>query len=581
MRSSKVSTRLILVLTTTILAAAGCVNPTPNPDPTPVPTPKPAVLTVSGNTTLGGTTIGQSQSSIYTVTNTGAGDATLDPGATINFGVLAPYTVTGGTCQTTSVIQANSKNSCTIIVQFTPTVQTLAFQDVTLNYTDPTQDASQDAPLTFKFTLNGFGVLDCTNFPQPQCPKLSASLALSDGPTFDYQTVTIGTLADHTFTVTNSGAASATLGDMSTAGLKLAGPFSVVGGTCTTGASISAINGNCTVTVRYIPTATSLATATMDVSYSSPAGSADATRPIQGTGLLDCTNYPQAQCPPPSTTLTISDTTTYDYQTVTIGTSANHTFTVSNTGAANAVLGDMSTAGLQLSGPFTVVGGTCTTGQTVIASAGSCTITVNFAPTAPALATTTMNIAYTSPAGGENATRSMQGTGVLDCTNYPQPQCPKLAAALSVSDGVTFDYSTVTVGTSADHTFTITNTGQADATLGDMSTAGVQLGAPFTVTGGSCATGATISKLTGSCTLSVHFAPTGAALATGLIDVAYTSPVGTLYATRAIQGTGVLDCLNYPQPQCPPLLRRLRFQMPRLLTSSRLQSERPAATRLQ
>ncbi len=111
-------------------------------------------------------------------------------------------------------------------------------------------------------------------------------------------------------------------------------------------------------------------------------------------------------------------------------------------------------------------------------------------------------------------------------------------ASLSISDGATYDYGTVSNGSTSAKSFTLSNSGSVAATLGTISTGGLGLAAPYTLTGGTCVTGATVAANTGSCTLIVTFAPTVAGASNATISVSYNNGSATVSATRAITGTG-------------------------------------------
>ncbi len=546
MRLPNFWTGLVPVLVITVLSATGCVNPTPNPDPDPKPSLKPAKLTMSGNTVYGGITIGQTHESIFTVSNTGEGDATLDQSILTNFGVAGPYTITGGTCATTAIIQANSKNSCTLNIKFTPVGEAHAFQDVTLNYTDPTLDPSQDAAVPFKFTLDGYGILDCTNFPQPQCPAPAAVLSISDGATDNYSTVTLGTSADHIFTVTNTGRAAAVLGDMTAAGLGLTGPYSVSTETCATGASVAALTGSCTITVHFAPTAVPGATATMVLAYSSPAGNAQTSRAMQGAGVLDCVNHRVALCPPQAPALSISDATTFDFGSVAIGAAGSHSFTVTNTGDADASLVAITSASIGLSAPYSLIDGSCVSATSIAANGGSCTINVGFTPSAVGQLNETIDVKYSGPTitGNADLTRAIRGTGFLDCDNYPQPQCPAVMPDFQFTDTSANSYGNVAIGTSRELTFIVTNLGRADGTIGSVTDGSLGLSGAMSVSGGTCGGGSVLAARGGSCTLSIRFTPGDTSTTAETFSLAYAGTNGFANPlTRQIFGTGILDCL--------------------------------------
>lgn len=113
-----------------------------------------------------------------------------------------------------------------------------------------------------------------------------------------------------------------------------------------------------------------------------------------------------------------------------------------------------------------------------------------------------------------------------------------IAASIVISDGSLFSYGTVGVGSSLDHTFTLTNTGGSTAT----SMGGGGLAAPFTFvggsypgTGGTC--GATLAPA-GNCTIIVRFSPAGNGSVSDTIDIAYNDGTATANSTRNIQGVG-------------------------------------------
>ena len=317
----------------------------------------------------------------------------------------------------------------------------------------------------------------------------------------------------HTFTITNSGGDAAT----SLAPFALASPFQFAGGTYpgttgTCGASLAAA-ASCTVVVTFAPTATGLVTGSLELSYSNGVGPATATVALQGTGLLPAI-------------VTISDGPTFNYGDTVVATPNSHMFTVTNIGGAVA----SALAAGTLTAPFSFSGGTYPgTGGTCAASLApstSCTVVVTFTPAALGTASGTLALGYNDGAAAKSATCGLQGNGIA----------PGL---VTISDGATFDYGGLVLGTSLDHVFTLTNTGAVTVTAFTPAA----LSAPFTFkggsypgTGGSC--GASLA-LTATCTIVVTFAPTAVGLATGTISVGYDNGSGSQNTTRAIQGTGL------------------------------------------
>ena len=267
---------------------------------------------------------------------------------------------------------------------------------------------------------------------------LPALVDISDAPGFDYGTVAVGSINDHTFTLTNNGGFSATL--MTGAGL--AAPYAFFGGTYpgtggTCGATL-APTASCTIVVRYNPVGVGASTDTIDISYNNGLGVVNSTRDVQGSAL-------------PPAVLAISDGPTYDFGNIAVGASATHSFTVTNTGSIAATTianGALTLPFAFVGGAFPGTGGDC---GTTLAAGASCTVVLSFTPAATALSADNLTLNYNDGAGAQVSTRAIQGTGVSP-------------AVLTISDGPTYDYGSAVVGSSNSHTFTVTNTGGIDAT---------------------------------------------------------------------------------------------------------------------
>ena len=162
-----------------------------------------------------------------------------------------------------------------------------------------------------------------------------ASLTISDGATYNYGTQATGSNTDKTFTVTNSGAVSATsVSDGGTLAAPYAykgGSYPGTGGTC--GASVAAA-GTCTVVVTYSPSAVGVTNSTLTLNYNNGASGTSTNRALTGTGANPAL-------------LTINGGPTYDYGNVTVGAILDHTFTLSNTGGVSAT-GLVDSGGLVL-----------------------------------------------------------------------------------------------------------------------------------------------------------------------------------------------------------------------------------------
>jgi hypothetical protein len=148
---------------------------------------------------------------------------------------------------------------------------------------------------------------------------------------------------------------------------------------------------------------------------------------------------------------------------------------------------------------------------TAIAVSASCTVSINFAPTATGTRTGLLTV-YGNVSGGQ-ATATLTGNAT--------------AAAAIVLTPTTLTFDPTNIGaTSAAQNVTISNTGGNPAAIGQISIAG-----DFAIAANTC--GATLAPQTG-CTVSIDFAPTAAGMRTGTLSV--VDRVGTQVAN--LTGTG-------------------------------------------
>jgi len=460
-----------------------------------------AILVISDGTTYnyGSKTINTSTDKIFTISNVGTAQATAISG----IGPVAPfkfkggsYPGTGGNCGTTLA----ASGSCSIVVVYTPTTVAVHSGTITLNYHNGV------LAQTVQRNITGTGLA-----------VQVATLTISDGATYNYGSKTVNTSTDKIFTISNSGAGSASA--MSGSGLVApfkfkGGSYPGTGGNC--GATLAS-SGSCTFVVTYNPTTVAVHSGTITINYNNGVTAQTVQRNITGTGLAV-----------PAATLVISDGATYNYGSKTLNTSTDKIFTISNSGAVSASA--ISSSGLVA--PFTFKGGSYPgTGGSCLATlvgSGTCTIVVTYTPTTVAVHGGTITINYNNGVSVQTSQRSVTGTGVA---------APN--AILTISDGATYNYGSRTINTSTDKVFTITNSGAASATV----ISGSGLVAPFTFkggsypgTGGTC--GATLVA-SGTCKIVVTYTPTTIAVHSGTITINFNDGVATKTTQRNITGTGV------------------------------------------
>jgi hypothetical protein len=427
----------------------------------------------------------------FTLTNSGGSVATGLNGT----GLTAPfvykggsYPGTGGTCSTT----LNVASSCTVVVQFNPTVVGVFNSTITINYHDGA------AAQTATRNVTGTGA-------NP------ALIGISDGPTYNFGTHAVGSATDHTFTLTNSGGVPATAmsGAIAAPFTYKGGAYPGAGGTC--GATL-AVAANCTIVVTYSPVALGADTSQIQISYHDGAAAQTSLRDVNGSGVAPAS-------------LAISDGPTYDFGQRAMGSSTEFVFTVTNTGGVAA----SSMTSTSLAAPFTFTGGaypgvTGTCGATLAAGA-SCTVAVTYSPTALGAHSDSIDISYNDEVVVQTSSRAVAGTGVNP-------------ALLTIDRAPLYDYGVQATDSVTDVAFTVTNTGDVPATAlagSGLSVAYSFAGGTYPGTGGTCGTTLAAGA---NCSIVVRFNPASTGLHVATLTVSYMDGALAQTATRPIQGTG-------------------------------------------
>ena len=193
-------------------------------------------------------------------------------------------------------------------------------------------------------------------------------------------------------------------------------------------------------------------------------------------------------------------------------TSAAQTITVTNTGLSNLIVSGVTLTGADAS-QFLLTNNNCAT----VAPNNSCTVDVQFAPTATGNKTATVSIAHN--ATGSPSSITVSGTGL--------PTGP--VAALS-STSLTFP-NQATGTTSAAQTITVSNTGGQDLIVSNVSMTGNTT--QFLLTNGC-----TTVTSGNSCAISVRFRPTTAGSKTVTINIVHNAAGSPSSVTAS--GTGVI-----------------------------------------
>jgi len=215
-----------------------------------------------------------------------------------------------------------------------------------------------------------------------------------------------------------------------------------------------------------------------------------------------------------SPTISLSPTSLAFASTTVGSTTAAQVVTVKNTGTATVTLSSETIAGTNATS-FLKSATTC---GTTLAAAASCTVSVEFKPTAAGALTGSLSVV--DSATGSPQTVALTGTGVAPLTVSLSP--------------TSLAFASTTVGsTTAAQVVTVKNTGTGTVTLTSETITGTNA-TSFLKSATTCGTTLAAGA---SCTVSVEFKPAAAGALTGSLSVA-DNATGSPQAV-ALTGTGV------------------------------------------
>jgi hypothetical protein len=450
----------------------------------------PAVLTLSPSPFDYGTrAVGSATDHSFTVHNAGGVPATA-----LMFTLPDGFAVSSTTCG------ASLDADCTLVIGFAPTAANSYGGALGVAYNDGTPLGALATVL-----LSGAG-------------GTPARLAISDGPTWDFQTVTVGQSATHSFTLSNSGQAIGTVTAVS-----VGNPvFTVMSSTC----DAVAPNDSCSVVVSFQPGGSGTDNDILTVAYSDGLAALTTTRALTGTGRNPAQLY-------------AFEGDSYDFGSVAPGGTADHIFHVLNSGelaAANLTPADFGSAAFGWKGgSYPGFGGTC---GTQLAAGANCTLVVSFTGPSPAgSASGTLGLGYD---GGHMLSLALSGASTthadLRISDFPVAYYTQFGLP---PDPATFSFGTVGIGRAVDRAFTVFNAGGGPATI----TPPAALGGAYLWKGnnvypgggGSCGTTLAAGA---SCLAVVSFAPTTPGDQPASLSLSYFDGSSTRMATRPLDGVG-------------------------------------------
>jgi len=343
----------------------------------------------------------------------------------------------------------------------------------------------------------GLGTMNVTNIVNGW-PATAATATLSFTPTsLTFASTTVGaTSAAQSVTVKNTGTGTASFNTIALTGST---DYLITATTC---ASTLAAGATCTVSVDFKPAAAGSATGT--ISFTDSATGSPQSVALTGTGATAA-----------ALTVTVSPTTLTFASTTVGSTTAAQVVTVKNTSVSAVTLGTIGFTGTGASS-YVKSATTCTTS---LAASASCTISVEFKPTAVGSLPASLSIA--DNATGTPQLVALSGTGTAASTG------------LTITpSSLTFPSTTVGVS-AATQVITLTNSTGASATF-TAATAITGTGASsFSIAKDTCVNPFTAGA---SCAYTITFTPKAAGALTATI--AFTDSASKTAQTVALSGTG-------------------------------------------
>ena len=383
----------------------------------------------------------------------------------------------------------------------------------------------------------------------------------------------VGTAADYTVTVTNSGsspAASATVKDQLPADLtynSASGATCTAAGqvlTCTVAGPIASGGGTAAFTVNVTPALAAGGTSVVNKAAVDPTGGSSPVAPstctADGAPTAGCAVTP-ALFVGNGTELGLAKT---NPASLTVGVPADYTFTVTNGGSGSspaATVVDVLPDGLVFNAASgatcTAVGRllTCQIAGPIAGSGGTATFSVTVTPAQSAAGLTLANKAAVDATGGGNP------VDPATCTadGAPDGGCA-VTSGLLVGSGVDLSLAksnpaSLTVGVSGSYSMTVTNSGTGDAgsaTVSDVLPADLSFDS---ASGAACTAAAQVLTCTvagpiaaggGTATFTVAVTPTQAAAGTTVANKAAVDPTGGVTPVDPATCTGA----DAPAPGC-------------------------------
>ncbi len=467
-------------------------------------------------------TVGTLTSAVHTFTlkNEGTGTLTGVDQQSISGTDSGNFSITGTTCSASGLGPAGSAtDSCTISLRFNPGSAGAKAAVLTVATTNGT-------PANASINLTG------TSIQAVQTPTtLDGTTAISSYAFAD--TIATQNSATKVITLKNTGNVQLNGTTAQTLTGDNASDFAITATTCT---GSLAVNGTCTITIRFNPATQGDKSANLVIT---PVDRTDVQSSVATVALtghaLEATQTATIQDTAGSNALStyaFADTTAAQLSSV-------YTFTLRNTG--NVTLNGIGTAGQSLTGAnsseFTITATTCSTGS--LAPNATCTISARFNP-----ATTSVDSAKTAnlvvtPTTRANVTTT-GGTVVLNGNVIGIKKIPTLLDTAGTTPTTAYTFPSTIRTQSNSYTFVLKNTG--NTTMNGTGAANQSISgtdsANYSITSTTC--GTTLAA-NATCNIVVRFLPTTMGTKSANLVVNTTDGTSNNPATVALTGGVIQD----------------------------------------
>jgi hypothetical protein len=418
-------------------------------------TSQPQIQVGSKSVDFGSVAVGEQGAASLTITNGGSADLTISmltasTGFSVN-GITTPATIPAG-------------QSISLTLGFKPSVAGAQTGSITIASNDPNIPSTSVA-LTGKGTTAAVGQITITP------------------ASYNFGSLVDGQSKTATFTISNTGNASATIAQISVNGVAFSETGLTAPATLAAGQSTS-------FTAQFAPTTAGALAATVSVSYSG--SSTPAVAALTGTGVAATQSISAA---PSNVT----------FGNVNVGANNTQSVTLTNTGNSSLTISKISVTGqdIQTSG--------VTTPMTLIAGEKTA-LGLTFSPKASE--NVSGNVTVTT-ADGSTTVIALGGSGVQ--------------GALTMTPS-SVNFGNVTVGSNGSQTIRVTNSGTGSVTISQVNLAG----SAFSNSGVSLP----ISLAAGqSSTFTVQYSPKSAGATSGSVSIVSNAAQTT--STIALSGTGI------------------------------------------